>query len=81
MKSKEKAKELIQTFFQNTSEIEYDEGDSSGRVSISFDVAKECALICVDECIKMANIMDGGFSFEKEINFWEQVKSELEAMY
>ena len=81
MGAKEKAEQLIQNFYKNTSEIEYDQGDSSGTVSINFEVAKECALICVDECIEMANIMGNGFSFEKEINFLKQVKYELEAMY
>lgn len=42
--------------------------------------AKNSALICADECIKLANLMDGGFSFEKEIEFWKQVKVEVNAL-
>lgn len=42
--------------------------------------AKKSALICADECIKLANLMDGGFSFEKEIEFWKQVKAEVNAL-
>jgi hypothetical protein len=72
MTPREKAEELIQTFFQNTSEIEYDEGDSSGTVSISFDVAKECALIAVDE------ILAECFAC-KEI-YWREVKFQIEKL-
>ncbi len=39
--------------------------------------AKECATIVCDEQLKLANLMDGGFSFEKEIEYWQEIKREV----
>ena len=39
--------------------------------------AKQCAIIAVQEILAVANLMDGGFSFEKEIEYWQQVLNEI----
>ncbi len=52
----------------------------SGDIQTTNENVKQCALITVDECIKLLNLMDGGFSFEKEIEFWEQVRNEINAL-
>lgn len=83
MKAKEKAIELIEKFTRI-------EDDSTFYWEPYFDTkysddeilphAKKCAHIVVDEAIRIANLMDGGFSFEKEIEFWQDVKRELNAL-
>lgn len=68
MTPKEKAQQLLWKY------LPLIDGWTSPRKT---ELAKKLALVCVDECIKSANLMDGGFSFEKEIEFWKQVKVEI----
>ena len=75
MTPKEKAIELVNKFVRKSI---FDINDD--ELKMERQQAKESALICVDECIKLANIMDGGFSFEEEIEFLEQVKIEINAL-
>lgn len=75
MTAKEKATELVSKYV----------GISLSQVNelvdgIRIRLAKESAKICVDECIKLADLMDGGFSFDKEIDFLQDVKSEIDAL-
>ena len=75
MTPKEKALELANKFMtKSVFDMDYDELKEE-RLK-----AKKSAIICADECIKLANLMDGGFSFEKEIEFWKQVKVEVNAL-
>lgn len=68
---KEKAKQLIKSYYNNIPlEVSYSKSKMTEH-------AKQCALICVDEILEIANLMDGGFSFEKEIKYWKQVKEEI----
>ena len=63
--AQQKAAELIEKFENKTNSLVKDE------------LAKQCAIIAVDEMTELANKMDGGFSFEKEIDFLQEVKNEL----
>lgn len=78
MRKKEKAIELISKFRDKVNPYV-----GSGMLSNTHDddaimyQSKKCAHIVCDEAIKLANLMDGGFSFEKEIEFWEGVKTEI----
>jgi len=74
MTAKEKAKQLVDKFGNIEFKIlqEY--------IPKHFEVAKTCAQVVCDEAIKLANLMDGGFSFEKEIVFWQDVKREIDAL-
>lgn len=68
MKSKDKAEELMKQF-----DFVYIQNYTS-----NFEV-KQCALICVEEIIKAIDWHD----FEtpnKELNFWEEVRDELNKM-
>ena len=62
MTPKEKAKELINMYYQKVADSSYPE-----------DLAKQCALIAVDEIIKIS--MDNLYSER----YWQQVKQEIEA--
>jgi hypothetical protein len=75
MTPKEKATELANKFVRKSVFDMDDNQLKEERLQ-----AKKSAVICADECIKLANLMDGGFSFEKEIGFWEQVKIEVNAL-
>jgi len=75
MTPKEKATELANKFVRKSV---FDMDDN--KLKEERLQAKKSALICADECIKLANLMDGGFSFEKEIEFWKQVKVEINAL-
>ena len=75
MTPKEKATELANKFVRKSV---FDMDDSELKEERL--QAKKSALICADECIQLANLMDGGFSFEKEIEFWKQVKVEVNAL-
>lgn len=81
MTPKEKATELIEKFKDKVNPY-----IGSGMLSNTHDdsailwQSKKCVHIVADEAIKLANLMDGGFSFEKEIEFWENVKSKIDAL-
>ena len=72
---KEKAKELIKKFLKSQLDILHKEFPPMG--SIEKRIAIQAAIICVDECLKLANLMDGSFSFQAEIKYWNEVKEEL----
>ena len=78
MTPKEKATELIEKFKDKVNPY-----IGSGMLSNTHDdsailwQSKKCAHIVADEAIKLANLMDGGFSFEKEIEYWNQVTDEI----
>jgi hypothetical protein len=65
MTPKEKAEELVDKFTQTN-------GNSF--------FAKECALIAVDEILDDDCFDMGEEAFDKRINFWQQVKKEIEEL-
>lgn len=67
MTAQEKAIELVDSFMDLSEEQEY----NTPRY-MSKEMAKQCALIAVDEIVK-----NGIYSFEDN-RYWEQVKQEIQ---
>jgi hypothetical protein len=65
MTAKEKAKELVEKFTFNCREC---------------DNAKQCALIAVDEILDDDMYGMDEELFEERINYWEEVKQEIELL-
>jgi hypothetical protein len=88
MEAKEKAKELVGRF----RDLSTKECDCLEYICICFCIgeqeAKQCALICVDEIIKNLKGMkyipvmerDEFFSSINIINYWQEVKKEIETL-
>ena len=71
MKTKEKAKRLVEKFYKK---IDY---KTRANFDIKMEVAKECALICVDEIKEsLRYVLD--FSGEESLLYWDEVKKEIE---
>jgi hypothetical protein len=66
---KEKAKELVNRFAKLPEE-------GSLMWYLSFEIAKKCALIAVDEILK---ITSESYDID-HINWWKEVKKEIEAL-
>ena len=67
MTAKEKANELVQSFYNNQS--------SHSITSVAFNSAKRCALICVDEMYKT---IEHFYGQDKEVSeYIEDVKQEI----
>jgi hypothetical protein len=68
MKAKEKAKGLINDFFDVKNEsIDY---------GMEWQMAQQCALICVDEIVNSIVITDLTTA-QNQFNYWEEVKKEI----
>jgi hypothetical protein len=66
MTPKEKAKELVYKF------------DDTMEFSTPQRFAKKCALIVVDEIIKiLVELSNGEFTFIYNVQYWEEVKNEI----
>lgn len=63
MTPKAKAEELLDKLYS----VKDDNNISSMKISL----AKQCALICVEEIIK---------SYETDFTFWQEVKTEIEKL-
>jgi hypothetical protein len=69
MTPKEKANNLCMRFLiQTTTDIPY---------GINKTIAKECALIAVDEIIEWSSQWSG---LHNEISYWQEVKKEIELL-
>jgi len=69
MTPKEKADKLCMRFLiQTTTDIPY---------GINKTIAKECALIAVDEIIEWSSQWSG---LHNEISYWQEVKKEIETL-
>ena len=75
MKPKEKAEELIDKF-ENYSFMDIDKKISS------FNSAKQCALIAVDEIINTGLLLDSSIyvTVKTSLDYWQQVKQEIEKL-
>jgi len=74
MTPKEKAKELVEKYYQYGFPIEI---DRTIYFEVDYQNAKQCALIAVDEIIREVDWHD----FEtpnKVLNYWQEVKQEIE---
>ena len=77
MTPKEKAKELVDKFYQTTPyEAFIDEPCGIGAEYKAWEQAKECALIAVDEINN--NVLVGIDLASTWGNYWQQVKTEIE---
>lgn len=70
MSAEEKAKELVNNFKLNVLDYE-----GSGLNTYK---AKQCAIIAVDEILNSPK--DGYVHFQDVIEYWEEVKSEIEKL-
>ena len=64
---KKKAKELIDKYMSPI--------DGSHKYPMCFDTAKQCAILCVDEILKIAVDISDDITWTK--GFWHQVKQEI----
>ena len=74
MKAKDKAKELVDKF------LNVDDNDPNCfNAYMSYFIAKQCALICVNEMLGMSY---SGYEYDSEIEvpFLEEVKQEIEKL-
>jgi hypothetical protein len=71
MTPEEKAKELISDYCRIS---------TSNDTSIPYKIAKQCALIAVDEILKVIATLDedSDLMFPNEYIYWEQVKSAIQ---
>ena len=70
MKPKEKAQELVDKF---RNEITSFLGDNMKKIN-----AKKCALIAVDELIKIHYLLTNTNDTSPSINYWKEVKQEIQ---
>ena len=66
MEAKEKAEQLVNKMFNWI----------AGGSVIEYEMAKECALIAVDELIEQEEKYNNGSFYPS--NYWEEVKQEIE---
>ena len=63
LRAKEKAKELVQLFYNNQC--------SHSITELSYKSAIQCALICVDE------IIETYIDIDPKLKYWQEVKQEI----
>jgi hypothetical protein len=71
MKTKEKAKELVEKYF--------DTCHKSSDLELSWKVCKRCALIAVDEILSL-NVFEDYSDWTNTIEYWEEVREEIEKL-
>ena len=71
----EKAKELVDKYYTKMN-------PNAPDCNISFNQAKQCALIAVDEIIKTDMLIDEDVYVESPsyLQYWQQVKTEIEKL-
>lgn len=75
MTPKAKAKELFNKYLSiNLSQV----NDLVDGIRIA--LAKKCALIAVDEIMQVLSILPYGMQYLSEIDYWEEVKKNLEKL-
>ena len=85
MTSKEKAQELILKFVGFTEECVYPKSHKlkEFKHNPNIENAIQCAIMCIDEIIEThthKNIIGlGGYNSEHTINFWKEVKEQVES--
>ena len=67
MTAEQKAKDLIDKFMNPI--------DGLHKYPMCFDTAKQCAILCVDEILKIAVDISDDITWTK--GFWHQVKQEI----
>jgi hypothetical protein len=67
MEAKGKAEQLVNKMFNWI----------AGGSVIEYEMAKECALIAVDEILKVASFYNDS---QAEVTYWQEVKKEIEKL-
>lgn len=86
MKTKDKAKELVDKYQYNCKHTEYvDDNRYKHNDTIKLINAKYCALICVDEIINTSPCMAWldmveHLDYNKSKEYWQEVKQEIEKL-
>jgi hypothetical protein len=70
MTPKEKAEELVNKFY----EIE----NNSDYFGVNWKIAKQCALIAVDEVIQQLTPIEKAPNNKSAFQYWQEVKNEIE---
>ncbi len=88
MTPKEKAKELMDKFFEFNHNVKWD--SDNNEWTHNYDKAKQCALIAVDEVINMfsgvhkklieIDMLEGNVEQTATYKFWQEVKQEIEQL-
>ena len=82
MTPKEKAQELVDKFNNVEIYISIEPTDIECQIKhTEGDAAKQCALIAVDEIIKLlVDLSDGDFTYIKEVMYYQEVRQEIEKL-
>ena len=72
MTEKEKAEELVNKFY----EIE----NNSDYFGVNWKIAKQCALIAVDEVIQQLTPIEKAPNNKSAFQYWQEVKQEIEKL-
>ena len=75
MTPKEKAKELVDKFFEYSYRVKWD--IDKNKWEHNFDQSKQCALIAVDEILSMGIMSDSG-DWRMAKQYWMEVRTEIE---
>ena len=76
MKAKNKAKELLDRYAPLAKYW-----DCYNDEPLEENNAKQCALIAVEEIIKvLVDLSNGEFTFIKDVEYWQEVKNEIEKL-
>jgi hypothetical protein len=79
MTPKEKAAELIDSFYQTTpNECFVNEPIGIAGRYKAWNQSKQCALIAVDEILKAVDNPDEKYLMKHIVEYWSQVKQEIE---
>jgi len=70
MTPKEKAQELVLKFKELPQE-------GTMMCYLAFEISKQCALIAVDEILKVASFYNDS---QAEVTYWQEVKQEIEKL-
>ena len=80
--AEEKARELVDKFYKKQVEI-LNKNGTTELDSVECDIAKQCALIAVDEILKASTIKQSEHDKCKFVyidEYWQQVKTEIEKL-
>ena len=69
MTPKDKAEELV---------LKYLRIDNNTKEWFNTHIAKQCAIIAVDEIIKVIKVLDDAYYNDEQYGYWTDVKQELD---
>jgi len=72
MTAEEKAEQLTHRFYEIENDSQY--------YGVNWKIAKQCALIAVDEILDSSPMYNTGFEYESNLDYWNEVKNEIEKL-